>query len=54
MENVVCPFDNNLHLEFAEIECPYLEEGYCQDIDICPENGDATCVQAMHEFLNKE
>lgn len=42
-----CSFYNNMVID-APIDCVYLIGDRCEDIEVCPRNGDAWCTQMIN------
>lgn len=48
---IVCPF---LRMFGEDIDCPYLEGGYCDEIDVNCGNGDAWCSDMIDKGISNE
>ena len=47
---IICPF---LGIFADLVDCVYLEERDCDDIEICPGNSDAWCTENIDENLSR-
>ena len=46
-----CPFYFNPAIDHIDTPCVYLDGRNCKDIEICPQNSDAWCVEMVNKAI---